>query len=71
MESASLGVILDSSTAIEAERKKLDAADFLVDLVQRIGEREAALSSISVAELAHGYLSGKHAGDPFSPSGFP
>src|SRR5580700_1846661 len=54
MESASLGVILDSSTIIEAERQHLDVAKFLKRIVQRIGEMEAALCCITVAELAHG-----------------
>lgn len=54
MESAVLGVILDSSVAIEAEREHLDVARFLRRIAQTTGEREAALCSISVAELAHG-----------------
>ena len=54
MESAILGVILDSSVVIEAERQQLSVAQFLKQIVQKIGEREAALSSITVAELVHG-----------------
>src|SRR5881628_1313076 len=54
MESAILGVILDSSIMIEAERQRLDVARFLKHIATKIGEREAALCSISVAELAHG-----------------
>ncbi len=54
MESAVLGVILDSSVAIEAEREHLDVAQFLRRIAETAGEREAALCSISVAELAHG-----------------
>ena len=54
MEPASLGVILDSSVAIEAERQHLNAAQFLKQVIQMIGEMEAALCSITVAELAHG-----------------
>jgi predicted nucleic acid-binding protein len=54
MEPAGLGVILDSSVIIEAERQRLDVASFLRYISARIGEREAALCSISVAELAHG-----------------
>jgi predicted nucleic acid-binding protein len=54
MESAILGVILDSSVVIEAERQQLSVAQFLKQIVQKIGEREAALSSITVAELMHG-----------------
>lgn len=54
MESAVLGVIFDSSLVIEAERQHLDVAQFLKQVAQTMGEREAALSSITVAELAHG-----------------
>ena len=54
MESAVLGVILDSSVVIEAERQHLNVAQFLKQIVRKIGEREAALSSITVAELVHG-----------------
>lgn len=54
MEPTVLGVILDSSVAIEAERPRLDVAHFLKHIAARIGEREAALCAISVAELAHG-----------------
>src|ERR1700746_3217095 len=54
MEPAILGVVLDSSVVIEAERQRLDVAGFLKQLATRIGEREATLCSISVAELAHG-----------------
>jgi tRNA(fMet)-specific endonuclease VapC len=54
MGPASLGVVLDSSVVIEAERQRLDVARFLKHVTARIGEREAALCSISVAELAHG-----------------
>src|SRR5688572_22777388 len=54
MESSILGVILDSSVMIEAERQRLDVARFLKDIIAKIGDRAAALCSISVAELAHG-----------------
>jgi|SRR5271157_667759 len=54
MESTVLGVILDSSVIIEAERRQFDLAQFLKQIVQKIGEREAALSAITVAELVHG-----------------
>ena len=54
MDPANLGIILDSSVVIEAERQRVDVARFLKYVATRIGEREAALCSISVAELAHG-----------------
>ncbi|MGA3317310.1 MAG: PIN domain-containing protein [Candidatus Korobacteraceae bacterium] len=49
-----MGVILDSSVVIEAERQHLNVAQFLKQVIQKIGEMEAALCSITVAELAHG-----------------
>jgi tRNA(fMet)-specific endonuclease VapC len=54
MAPTQLGVILDSSVVIEAERQRFDVARFLKHLASRIGEREVALCSITVAELAHG-----------------
>ncbi|HEV2689929.1 MAG TPA: PIN domain-containing protein [Bryobacteraceae bacterium] len=54
MEAFNLGVILDSSVVIEAERKHLNAAQFLKQIIQEVGETEAALCAITVAELAHG-----------------
>jgi len=54
MEPANLGVILDSSVVIDAERRHLNVAQFLKQIIQRIGETEAALCAITVAELAHG-----------------
>jgi predicted nucleic acid-binding protein len=54
MEPAILGLILDSSVAIEAERQQLNAAQFLNQIARQIGEREVALSAITVAELVHG-----------------
>ena len=54
MEPASLGVILDSDVVSEAERQHLNVAQFLKQIVQTIGEMEAALCAITVAELARG-----------------
>jgi predicted nucleic acid-binding protein len=54
MEPAGLGIVLDSSIVIEAERQRLDVARFLKHIASQIGEREAAICSITVAELAHG-----------------
>ena len=53
MESTSLGVIPDSRFVIEAERQHLNVAQFLRQIVQKIGDMEAALCVIT-AELAHG-----------------
>ena len=55
MDAATLGVVLDSSVVIEAERQRFDVARLLKHISTQIGEREIALCSISVAELAHGF----------------
>jgi hypothetical protein len=68
MESAALGVILDSSVVIEAERQHLNVAQFLRQIGQTIGEREAALSSITVAEPVHGIYRWLRGGNPQSTS---
>ena len=49
-----MGVILDSSIVIEAERQHLNVSQFLKQIIQKTGETEAALCVITVAELAHG-----------------
>jgi predicted nucleic acid-binding protein len=54
MDPAILGVILDSSVVIEAERRHLNVARFLKQIMQSLGEMEAALCAITVAEPAHG-----------------
>src|SRR5579859_1566027 len=54
MESAVLGIILDSSVLIEAERQRLDVRRFLKLMADTIGDQEVALCSITIAELAHG-----------------
>lgn len=54
MGSASLGVILDSSVVIEAERDHLNVAQFLKRIARQIGERSVSLCVRTVAELAHG-----------------
>jgi predicted nucleic acid-binding protein len=43
METAHPGVILDSSVAIEAERGNLNTAQFLKQIIGKIGEMEVAL----------------------------
>jgi hypothetical protein len=53
MESLFLGVVLNSSILIEAERQHLLVAQFLDSLAPVIREREAALRLIGIAELAH------------------
>ena len=54
MEPAILGIVLDSSVIIEAERKRQTVADLLRTVRQAFGEVEVSISAITVAELAHG-----------------
>lgn len=54
MEAPYLGLILDSSVVIEAERKHLNVSEFLKQIAQKVGDTEIALCPITVAELVHG-----------------
>lgn len=54
MERAILGLVLDSSIIIEAERKRQTVEEFLRSIRQALGEIEISISAITVAELAHG-----------------
>lgn len=54
MESTLLGLILDSSVIIEAERKGHSVEQLLEHLKERFGEVEIALCPVTVAELVHG-----------------
>jgi predicted nucleic acid-binding protein len=54
MEPAVLGLILDSSVIIQAERKRQTVAELLGEIRQVFGEVEVAISAVTVAELVHG-----------------
>ncbi|HVW87009.1 MAG TPA: hypothetical protein VHB50_20120 [Bryobacteraceae bacterium] len=54
MESAVLGVVLDSSIVITAERKSLPVPQLVEAIQTAHGEIELSLSPVTVAELAHG-----------------
>ena len=54
MEPAVLGIVLDSSAVIAAERNKLEVADFIDQIFRAHGSGELSLSSVTVAELVHG-----------------
>jgi tRNA(fMet)-specific endonuclease VapC len=59
MESAVLGVVLDSSVVITAERRSL-AVPKLIEVIQTVhGEIEVSLSPVTVAELVHGIYRAK------------
>ena len=54
MESPLLGLILDSSVIIAAERKRQTVEQLLTSVGQAFGEVEIAISAVTVAELVHG-----------------
>jgi predicted nucleic acid-binding protein len=54
MESSPLGLILDSSVIIAAERKRQTVEDLLRSVEQSFGEVEIAISAVTLAELVHG-----------------
>jgi predicted nucleic acid-binding protein len=54
MEPALLGVVLDSSIVIAAERSHQTVEQLLEQTQQRFGEIEIALSAVTIAELVHG-----------------
>ena len=49
-----MGLILDSSVAIAAERRGDTVEAFLQRVIDTAGDQEAALSAVSVVELVHG-----------------
>lgn len=54
MESTVLGVVLDSSVVITAERKNLAVSQLIETIQGAFGEIELSLSPVTVAELVHG-----------------
>ena len=54
MEPALLGLVLDSSVLIAAERRKLTAAQAIEDVQKISGEVPVVLSAVTIAEIGHG-----------------
>lgn len=54
MEPTILGLVLDSSVLIAAERRNRTAAQAVEGVLQAIGEIPIVLSAITVAEIGHG-----------------
>jgi predicted nucleic acid-binding protein len=54
MEPALLGLVLDSSAVIAAERRKESIPDFIESILRSYGPLDLSLSPVSVAELVHG-----------------
>jgi len=49
-----MGLILDSSILVTAERQGQNARQMLSDVFAKVGETDIALSVITLIELAHG-----------------
>jgi hypothetical protein len=49
-----MGLILDSSVVIAAEREKETVQSLIERIVRQTGDQEAALSAIGLTELIHG-----------------
>ena len=54
MEPAILGLVLDSSVLIAAERRKQTPAQIIEDVVKKVGAVPIIRSSLTVAEIGHG-----------------
>jgi predicted nucleic acid-binding protein len=56
MAAALLGLVLDSSAAIAAERSMQSVADFIESILRAHGPLDLSLSPVTVAELVHGLV---------------
>ena len=54
MAATLLGLVLDSSTVIAAERSRQSVADFIESILRAHGQIDLSLSPVTVAELVHG-----------------
>jgi predicted nucleic acid-binding protein len=54
MEPAVLGLVLDSSVLVAAERKKLTTSEVIRKVREAVGDVTIVICSLTVAELAHG-----------------
>ena len=59
MESTILGVVLDSSVLIGAERAKLNAPEIIRAIWSLTGDLPIVMSALTVAELGHGSIGHK------------
>src|SRR5262245_1590417 len=50
-----MGLVLDASVLIAAERQAKPIGDVLLEIEQQYGETEVILSSITVLEMEHGF----------------
>lgn len=49
-----MGLILDSSVVIAAERRRDTVERLIENIIQTVGDQEAAISAIGLTELVHG-----------------
>ena len=68
MESPLLGLILDSSVIIAAERKRQTVEELPTPIGQAFGEVEIAISAVTLAELVHGVARANTPRNPAGPS---
>jgi tRNA(fMet)-specific endonuclease VapC len=54
MEPAVLGLVLDSSVLVAAERKKLTTPQLIRTIRETVGNVSIVLCSLTIAEIAHG-----------------
>lgn len=54
-----MGVLLDSSVSIKAERLHLTETQMLEDIAKAIGETEIGISSVALTEILHGIYRAK------------
>ncbi len=59
MESALLGLVLDSSAIVAAERKTQPVPEFIASIFRAHGPLDLSLSPVTVAELVHGIYRSK------------
>ena len=62
MDATLLGVVLDSSVLIAAERRKLTPAQAVESVQRKVGEVPIVLCVLTIAEIGHGiYRAGTEA----------
>jgi len=54
MESSVLGLVLDASVLIAAERRKLRADEAIESVQKSVGEAPIVLCALTIAEIGHG-----------------
>ncbi len=54
-----MGLMIDSTVLVEAERRKRSPADLNRELIDRWGDVDAAISVMSAGELLHGWWRGE------------